>query len=323
MKLALDMALNKHINKFIHTVEPKDDGITGHITTVESEQEKAFIDKLMQNDLFQEMNVFFTKHAQGEAFGLVEIMAGTTDTNRDERVPKKAHNDLSYFCQQINLDSYIRYDKLDSFNAEGNFIEVFENYFQKHLLNNALLVGFNGVGRNGTSDPEVFPLAQDVQKGFLQKIRENAQTTGKNNVMDVGKVGESGQYKTLHKLIKEALTRIEPIYSGYGLVAICGREIIGDNLIAQEDSKHPKFITRLQKTLGGVPVVSLPYFPENAILLTRLENLSLYVHRHNIRRGFLNQPGKDYLAHYFSWCVDFVVENYNACALLENIKLEE
>lgn len=315
--------LQKHSNKYAHRVDLN--GCSGfQISTLEDEQEQNFFKKLRRNDLFSLLNLIPTKYQQGEALGLLQTMPATTDTTKHRRTPQAGAIPQSYICQQMNVDGYLRYEKLDNFLSEPDFVETFEAYLDKHLLSSVLMVGFNGKSRAETSNATTNPSGQDVQKGWLEKIREHAAGNNKNNVLNVGEVSANSRYKTLKQAVKDGLSKVKPLYQDSDFIAICGRNIAGDSIIDNNKNElEGQFVTCLQKLVGGCKAIMLPHFPANAILLTRLDNLSLYVHQNNIRRGYVDEPEKDRLAHYFSFNVDFVVEDFEACALLENIELAE
>lgn len=52
-------------------------------------------------------------------------------------------------------------------------------------------------------------------------------------------------------------------------------------------------------------------------------NLSLIVQTGTIRRFFKSVPSLDRMENYFSMNVDFIVEDYNVCALIENIEFTD
>lgn len=325
MKIEVREKLNAHFKKYVHNLEANENSLGYKITTLESEQEKNFFAKLQENDLFQLLNIIPVHYEYGEAVGLIQAMPGTTNTNKFDRLPKLAASRLKYRCQQMNFDSRIRFDKLDNFTqSDLNFVETFESYLDLHLLSGVLMVGLNGTHQSNNSNPETAPLGEDVAKGWLQKIREHAQNHNGQSVLNVGEIGANGTYKTLNKAVKAGIAKIKPIYVDGDLIAICGSDVTPDNAIENnKDGLGGQFITRLQKLIGGCKAVTIPHFPSNAILLTRLDNLSLYVHRNNVRRGWIDGSELDSIYHYFSFNVDFVVENFEACALLENIELAE
>jgi len=79
---------------------------------------------------------------------------------------------------------------------------------------------------------------------------------------------------------------------------------------------------RSQLRLGGLPGVTVPYFPDGAVLITRLDNLSLYFQNGARRRAVIDNPKKDQIEHYESSNDAYVVEDYGLAALVENITLQ-
>lgn len=247
MKFETHKKLNAHFQKFAHNLKPDETALSYKIATLESEQEKNFFAKLRENDLFQLLNIVPVNYAQGEAIGLVQAMASTTDTEKYARLPKLAASRFKYDCQQMNFDSIISFDKLNHFvQVDLDFVEVFESYLDKHLLSNVLMVGLNGTHKTDTSNPETAPYGEDVAKGWLQKIREHAQSHNGQSVLNIGEIGTNGTYKTLNKAVKAGIAKIKPIYADGDLIAICGRDIVPDDAIENnKDGLEGQFITRL------------------------------------------------------------------------------
>lgn len=66
------------------------------------------------------------------------------------------------------------------------------------------------------------------------------------------------------------------------LVAIVGRKLLHDKyfpMVNKDQVPSEKMAADViisQKRMGGLPAVRVPSFPDNAILITRLDNLSIY-----------------------------------------------
>ncbi len=74
-----------------------------------------------------------------------------------------------------------------------------------------------------------------------------------------------------------------------------------------------------QKSIGNLPAVRVPYFLANAVLVTTLENFSVYFMDESHRRSIDENPKKDRVENDESMNIDYVVEAYAARCLLENI----
>lgn len=76
-----------------------------------------------------------------------------------------------------------------------------------------------------------------------------------------------------------------------------------------------------QKRIGNLPAVRVPFFPANAIFVTTLENLSIYIMDESHRRHIEENAKRDRVENYESMKIDYVVEDYAAGCLIENIEL--
>ncbi|MFC0815008.1 P2 family phage major capsid protein [Pasteurella multocida] len=314
--LSNSLKLDNNGALFVYNLDPK--------------QEKQFFANLKKNSFFGLINVIKSRFSEGNTLGIQIPMPSTTDTDREERQPDKAYIEpfQRFYCEQINIDSCVSYPKLDSLASylDKDFDQELERYLDKQTLLSLLMVGFNGKKRTTetTSTPAENKLAEDVKKGWLQQIREEKASV----VITGANVGEGQQYKNLNALIKAGLAKIENPHKMHGdLVAICGRNVLADYPVVIEydnlSTEKTAQVTISQKLIGGLKAFNVPYMPENSILITRLDNLSLYVHTGTIRRMLETNSRKDRLEHYFSMSLDFIVENYDCVALLDNIQITD
>ncbi|EOV2348016.1 P2 family phage major capsid protein, partial [Enterobacter kobei] len=76
-----------------------------------------------------------------------------------------------------------------------------------------------------------------------------------------------------------------------------------------------------QKRIGNLPAVRAPFFPANAMLITRLDNLSIYWQAGTRRRSVIDNPKRDRVENYESVNEAYVVEDYDGVCLVENIEM--
>ena len=69
-----------------------------------------------------------------------------------------------------------------------------------------------------------------------------------------------------------------------------------------------------------LPVVDAPFFPEGTVLVTFLKNLSIYWQEETRRRHLRDEPDYDQIADYQSSNDAYVVEDFGAVSLVENIE---
>ena len=194
-----------------------------------------------------------------------------------------------------------------------------------------IMIGFNGTKVAVETDRAANPLLQDVNIGWLQKYRDNAQ----QNVLSAGKqggeilVGAGGDYGNLDALVYDAVNNlIDPIYrDDTRLRVMVGRGLVTNRHFPMLNSNSvPSEILAVNTILGmdrigGVQSMTVPYLAENAIFIQPLENLSIYYQESARRRLVRDEPEYDRVTNYESSNDAFVVENYEAGCLIENIQL--
>lgn len=242
-----------------------------------------------------------------------------------------------YFCQQVNYDFHIRYNTLDLWARYQDFQTRLRDAIVKRQALDRIMIGFNGTHRAKTSNRIKFPLLQDIAPGWLQKYRDNAPSRVMNKVVaedgsvvsEKLRVGAGGDYANLDALVMDATNNlIAPWYQeDPELVVICGRQLLADKyfpLVNQEQPNTEVMAADLiisQKRIGNLPAIRVPYFPADALLITRMDNLSIYWQEDTHRRHMVENSKRDRIENYESINEDYVVEDYACGALVENIEL--
>jgi len=291
----------------------------------------------------QLINVEPVDDQEGEVLGLDigEPIAGTTDTDEHDRQPTDINGlkgKRKYRCEQTNFDSSIKYKHLDRWAKLKDFQLKIRNAITKRQALDRIIIGFNGVERAENSNRKVNKLLQDVNKGWLQKMREDKPeavmstiTLNNGSTINAVYVGHGQPYKNLDALVQDGVDNLigEVFRDDTDLVAICGRKLLSDKYFEavnkeQENSELlAAGIIMSKKQIGGLPAVRVPYFPENAVLITPLSNLSIYYQTETRRRRIIDNPKRDRVENYESVNECYVIEEYDAAALIENIVLED
>ncbi|WP_201293871.1 P2 family phage major capsid protein, partial [Escherichia coli] len=141
------------------------------------------------------------------------------------------------------------------------------------------------------------------------------------------RVGKGGDYASLDALVMDATNNlIEPWYQeDPDLVVIVGRQLLADKyfpIVNREQDNSEMLAADViisQKRIGNLPAVRVPYFPADAMLITKLENLSIYYMDDSHRRVIEENPKLDRVENYESMNIDYVVEDYAAGCLVEKI----
>ncbi|MDY7245634.1 phage major capsid protein, P2 family [Enterobacter hormaechei] len=296
--------------------------------TVEPSVQQTLEDQIQQSAAFLTLiNITPVTEQSGQLLGLGvgSTIAGTTDTTTKEREPTDPTlmEDVEYKCEQTNFDTVLTYAKLDLWAKFQDFQVRIRNAIVKRQALDRIMIGFNGVKRAKTSNRAENPLLQDVNKGWLQKIREDAP----DHVM--GSTTTKDDYANLDAVVMDAVNElIDAVYQDDDdLVVVCGRELLSDKyfpLVNKEQDNSEKIAADLiisQKRMGGLQAVRAPFFPANALLITRLDNLSIYWQEDTRRRSVIDNPKRDRIENFESVNEAYVVEDYRCAALVENIEI--
>ncbi|HWX12860.1 MAG TPA: phage major capsid protein, P2 family [Trinickia sp.] len=295
--------------------------------------------RLQQSSAFLgKINIIGVTEQQGQKLGLGvgAPIASTTDTSKGERQTADV-TDLDpngYICTQTNFDTHLSYAKLDAWAKFQDFqARVRDAIVQRQALDR-ICIGFNGTSRAATSDRAQNPLLQDVNKGWMQKYREQApQRVLHEDEKGSGKVrvGTTTDYKTLDALVYDTLSSlVEPWYQDdTQLVVVCGRGLLHDKYFPILNTQQPPTeqaaadMIISQKRIGGLPAVSAPFFPSNALMIQRLDHLSIYWQEGGRRRAIVDNPKRDRIENYESSNDAYVVEDFGSGCVIENIELVE
>lgn len=267
--------------------------------------------------------------------GIGQPIASTTDTSTKDRAPidPSTLDELGYMCTQTNFDTAIPYARLDAWAKFPEFQTMLRDAIVQRQALDRICIGFNGTARAATSDRAANALLQDVNVGWLKKI----QTAAPDRVMSEGatagkiKVGTSAgtDYKNLDALVFDAVQMLDEWYrEDPSVVAVVGSGLLHDKFFpfvnGSNDAVNANALDLVvsAKRLGGKQAVTAPYFPANSVLITRLDNLSLYYQNGARRRTIVDNAKRDRIENYESSNEAYVVEDYGCAAMVQNIEIQ-
>lgn len=298
-------------------------------------------DEIAQNtELLQKINLRPKTEKVGEVIGLSSGLIGSnTDTTGagKERKPKPIHNlsGRKYSLEKTNFDAALRYDEIDQWAHLTDFPKHINKKIAESIALSLVTIGMNGTSRSADSDASLNTMLQDVAKGWLQKMREENKArcigTAGTSVTSVPHGPGATNYKNLDAVVTDALNIMDERFADRSdFVVLTSRRTVGDKYLrivnkSGDTATEIEAGGRLNKerTLGGLPVMYVPNMPQNTLLITPLSNLSIYYQISGERRLIVDNPRKDQLESLQSKNIDFIVEEYGAAVLIENLKYTE
>ena len=293
------------------------------------------------SEFLTRINMVPVDEMKGELIGLGigSTIAGRTNTaggTRRTGVDPSALDDRGYECKQTNFDVALRYAKLDMWAKFPNFETVWRDNNVRRIALDRMLIGFNGTSAAAASNRSSNPLLQDVNIGWLQKMRtENAArvmsdgadaTAGFTTKVTYGSHANA-DYVTLDALVWDAKESLlaEWAKNDTELVVIVGSDLLHDKYFPMINASEApteqlaRDVIMSTKRLGGLPAMRVPGFPNGTVFITRLDNLSIYYQDGKMRRLVKDEPEYDRVTDYQSSNEAYVIEDLEYACMVENI----
>ena len=280
------------------------------------------------------INVFLVEQMSGEriGMGISGPIASRTNTDVEDRQTNDPTtlDSRKYLLQETDFNTHIKYSKLDQWAKFQDFYVRFRSVIVQRQALDRIMIGFNGVKIAAKTDIVANPMLQDVNKGWLQKQREENPQRILSSGATVGKItiGKNGDFKNLDALVMNITDEfIAPWHQNADLIVICSRKLQSDKyfpLVNQVQANSEKLAADIiisQKRMGNLPVYAVPFFPEDTLLVTTFDNLSIYVQEGARRRTIIDNAKRKRVENYESSNEDYMIEDLELCAMAEKIEI--
>ena len=286
-------------------------------------------------DFLERINIIPVSEIKGEKvfIGVNGPVTGRTNTKTTDRQAKDASalEHTTYELADTQSDVGLPYAKIDAWAKFPDFKDRYSAAVQKRIAQDRIVIGFHGTSAAAQTDLEANPKLQDVNKGWLQQLREDAPQQVLKEGATAGKItlGAGGDYANLDALVHDTKQMVDEILREDGdLIAIIGSDLLaadkaklytkqGDTPTEKERIENAQVIS----TYGGLPAFSVPNFPVNAVLVTSWDNLSIYFQDSSWRKQTVDNPKRSRVEDYNSRNEGYVIEQLEKIALTENVEL--
>jgi P2 family phage major capsid protein len=298
--------------------------------SVEPSIQQELQDKIVeQSEFLPLINNIPVRDMQGQVIlgSANSTVAGRTDTSGDgERVPTSVLglDPKSYTLHKTNADVALKYDIMDSWSLFPDLGARYTRYVQEQIANDREIIGWYGESAADTTNRETYPLLQDVNKGWMQYMRDNeAGNIIVEGVAESGvvNIGPGGDYTNLDHAVSD-MKRLIPKHKRKDLIVL-----IGDDLVSEEhsqlmeaigmDPQNKVLAKSAISTIGGLPWMTPSNFTSRGLVVTSLKNLSIYTQKGSWRRHLKDNPAKDQIEDFNSFNEGYVVEDTEAFVALE------
>ncbi|WP_020559009.1 P2 family phage major capsid protein [Thiofilum flexile] len=297
-------------------------------------RQQAFINSQIQEDAFLKLvNHPLVTAQTGDrlSMGDGKPVGSTTDTEQDDRKPRGVVVEgVEYFCNQVNFDTFIKYSQLDAWAHVPNFDDTYANYVLQNIAKSMTMIAFNGTHYAKTSNLAQYPLLQDCGLGWyaFTKKWKPSQILGLDpetgdSTANQYQLGAGGDYETLDALVFDLVSsRFDAWHAqASDLVVLVGRELWVQHGFGLMNALNnaPTEINALKtwlsdKTIAGYPALMPPYMPARGLMVTSLDNLSIYHQAGSLRHTMVDHAKRDRVEDYFSENLAFIIEDFGKFA---------
>ncbi|MBK8453617.1 MAG: phage major capsid protein, P2 family [Thiofilum sp.] len=317
--------------------------------TVSPSVEQRLTEQMTESaDLLSKINIIGVTEQKGQKLGIGvgNPIASRTDTKDEERETAYVGevNPDDYECMQTNFDTHLDYRVMDAWaiakprgtDPVGTFGVLYRKATLKRMALDRIMTGWNGTHAAKKTNRATYPLLQDVNAGWLEKVRANApqrfmgyDSTGQAT-SDVYQIGEGGTYQTLDAAVFDVMASLLDAWhvGSDDLVLMLGRELwVNHGLNLYNDSRAATERNALQtwfatQAIAGLPTICPPFFPQRGLVVTSYDNLSIYYQTGGVRRAIIDNPKRDRVEEYLSSNDAYVVEDYGKFAAMRSSAIQ-
>ena len=262
-----------------------------------------------------------------EEMGLV---SGRTDTNEKDRPTTDLAGlmGISYTAVKTQHDTHITFDEYNRW-ARRNRAKFQAYIAEKRAAsksNDMMKIAWHGKEVAKTTDKAKNPLGQDVNIGFIERVRKHYPQNIIDGTEEGITIGKGGTYESLDQAVIAMKAMIpKELQNGLELYA-------SDEFFVDRDMKMVEKVTvteagdkSLQKVFttvaGGIHAETPPFFPDNTLILTSPKNLAIRTQEGSVRVGMKKNHARSREEFYNEANEFYAVKDYRKIVILTNVKL--
>ncbi len=277
------------------------------------------------------------KVVQNVEMSVAGTLSKRTDTSKQDRFATPVGNPTGIQSELVltEFDLAVGYDYLDvwSSNHDGVF-DIITQQLNRRIALDRIHIGFHGTHAAKETDRDKHPNLEDANIGWYQLMRdnmpENVLTETSNGTGEVS-IGQYGDYKNLYEMVYDIYCVIDEKDKTGNEVAIVGQYLMNHYIIEClsqyfhiPSEKMAVFFTprkntvqMLKSSIGTLPTMEVPGFPQTGLMIVDPKNLHLYYQAGKTRKKIENNAKRSQLEIYTSCNDAYSIGNFAGCACIE------
>ena len=305
------------------------DNVAAPFPVSESEAARLIVLQRESIDLLNKINIIPCRDVEGVS-GVMPFMslAARTNTDVNPRDPQDYGVNLSKFvCEKTEYDCALPNSFVDSLAGYPDFFEKLDLALAVSRGLDQITIGWNGVSAEASTNRATYPLLQDVNIGWLQKVRTDAP----DRVRSSATIGVGGEFASLDALVYALIQGLDECHRKRSdLVVIISRDLLHTKMLegiaaGATSIEAEAALTRILTTgkIAGLDIYDSPSFPDDTVVVTSFKNLSIYYQAPSVRRWLKDEPELSRQVDYMSLNEAYVVESYGLIAFAEGVGFTE
>ncbi|ECJ2221876.1 P2 family phage major capsid protein [Salmonella enterica] len=237
---------------------------------------------LMSSWMMEQINLIPVMADPGQAFnvGSNALSSGRKDGGRFvRRLPFRGTEYRLADTETCASVSYADLTALLNFAGTELFYKTIQNVFRKNILLDILRTGFNGTHAAVNTDPDKYPMGEDINTGWHEIARKH--NNGSQIITDNFTLGAGGDFSSLDELAQHVINEKipQPLRERPDLVVLVGYELAAHDrarLFSDADKKVTlSGMERMQSQVAGRFAFIPPMMPGKRLAVTTLANLQV------------------------------------------------
>ncbi len=294
-----------------------------------------------ENEFLKKINVVPVNEMKGDVlgFGAPNRLRKRTTTSNPSFKKRRPSDPTSlvqrqYECEDYESDALIGWKQIDSWAHLPDFYGRYRNSILQARANDKLAIGWNGQFSAADTDSTTYINLEDNAPGWIQYMIENAPeqvlgilpdaTAPYGYVVDPINVGPGGDFESFDELVYHMRQTMihKSLRKRTGMRAIMGDDLVlseNSSLFGADTAPTERLARNLylnSQTFGRTDIETSDEFPDRGLVVTELQNLSIYFQEDAMRRKIEDDHNEKGIIDYEYGREDHVLEVAEGCAMV-------